>query len=160
MNVCPIVSDLSREAADDATIAAALAILRSRAALPRDYITQSNDIRRLLEIRLMQETDREVFTAVFLDARHGVIHVENMFYGSLTGATVYIGRVVRAALLHNAAALVIAHNHPSGVPDPSQADRVLTDRLRDALALVDIRLLDHVIVGAEASYSFSERGWL
>lgn len=122
-------------------------------------IAAPNDVQLAFRARL-RDADREVFSALFLDARHQVIAVEDLFHGSLTGAAVYVGEVVRRALKLSAAALVVAHNHPSGVPEPSAADRELTERLRQALALVEIRLLDHVVVGDGTSVSFAERGWL
>lgn len=117
------------------------------------------DVQLAFRARL-RDADAEIFAALFLDARHQVISVEDLFRGGLTGAAVYVGEVVRRALRLGAAALVVAHNHPSGVAEPSAADRELTERLRQALALVEIRLLDHVVVGDAGSVSFAERGWL
>jgi len=102
----------------------------------------------------------EVFTALFLDAQNRLIEDEDLFRGTLTQTSVYPREVVRRALHHNAAAVIFAHNHPSGVAEPSRADELLTRTLRDALALVDIRVLDHVIVAGAASVSFAERGLL
>ena len=102
----------------------------------------------------------EVFAAVFLDNRHRVIAFEEMFHGTVDGASVHPRVVARRALAHNAAALIACHNHPSGVAEPSLADRAITGRLRDALALVDVRLLDHFVVGDGEVVSFAERGWL
>lgn len=118
-----------------------------------------SDVQDALRARL-RDRENEVFSALFLDARHQVIAVEDMFNGSLTGAAVYVGEVVKRALRLGAAALVVAHNHPSGVCEPSAADREITERLRQALGLVEVRLLDHVVVGDSASVSFAERGWL
>lgn len=102
----------------------------------------------------------EVFACLFLDNRHRVIEYEALFRGTLTGASVHPREVVKAALAHNAAAVILAHNHPSGVAEPSQADRQLTQRLREALALVDIRVLDHLVIGDRGAVSFAERGLL
>ena len=102
----------------------------------------------------------EVFAAVFLDNRHRVIAFEELFHGTVDGASVHPRVVARRALAHNAAALIACHNHPSGVAEPSLADRAITGRLRDALALVDVRLLDHFVVGDGEVVSFAERGWL
>ncbi len=104
--------------------------------------------------------DHEEFHAVWLDTHHRVIAVERMFTGSIDGASVHPREVVRAAIRNNAAAVIVAHNHPSGVANPSAADRVMTTKLRDALALVDVRLLDHFVIGAGAPASFVDRGWL
>lgn len=101
----------------------------------------------------------EVFAGLFLDNRHRVIHFEELFTGTIDGASVYPREVVKKAMDCNAAAIIFAHNHPSGVAEPSQADRQITQRLRDALALVDVRVLDHIIVGDEL-VSFAERGIL
>lgn len=102
----------------------------------------------------------EAFVAVFLDARHAVIGVEELFRGTLCQTSVYPREVVKRALAHNAAALIVAHNHPSGVPEPSRADEHLTNGLKAALNLVDVRLLDHFVVGLDRCVSFAERGLL
>ncbi|MBN8764044.1 MAG: DNA repair protein RadC [Thiobacillus sp.] len=102
----------------------------------------------------------EVFCCVFLDAQNRVIAVEELFRGTLTQTSVYPREIIKRALAHNAAALILAHNHPSGVAEPSQADRSLTRQLADALALVDIRVLDHFIVAGASSLSFMEAGHL
>ncbi|HUJ87710.1 MAG TPA: DNA repair protein RadC [Burkholderiales bacterium] len=104
--------------------------------------------------------EHEVFVALFLDAQHRVIAVEELFRGTLTQTSVYPREVVKAALRRNAAALILAHNHPSGVAQPSQADELLTRSLRDALALVDVKVLDHFIVAGNQTLSFAERGLL
>lgn len=102
----------------------------------------------------------EVFACLYLDNRHRVIALEELFRGTIDGASVHPREVVRQALKHNGAAVIFAHNHPSGVAEPSDADRRLTRRLKDALALVDIRVLDHFVVGDGDVVSFAERGWL
>ncbi|MGN6223822.1 RadC family protein [Pseudoxanthomonas sp.] len=104
--------------------------------------------------------DHEVFAALFLDARHRALAFEELFRGTLDSAEVHPREVVRRALAHNAAAVIIGHNHPSGNSDPSDADRLITLRLRDALSLMDIRLLDHFVVGDGAPTSLAARGWL
>ncbi len=103
---------------------------------------------------------REVFAVMFLDTRHRVIAFEEMFFGTLDGASVHPREVVRRALAHSAAAVIVAHNHPSGVAEPSAADRHLTRQLSQALALVDVRLLDHFIVGDGAPTSLAQLGML
>ena len=100
----------------------------------------------------------EVFAVLFLDNRHRVLAFEEMFRGTIDGASVHPREVVRRALHHNAAAVILSHNHPSGVAEPSQADRRITEKLRDALGLVDIRVLDHLIVGDGCCCSLAERG--
>ncbi len=106
------------------------------------------------------DREHEVFTVLFLDNRHRPIAAEEMFRGTIDGASVHPREVVKQALQHNAAAVILAHNHPSGVAEPSQADQFITRRLREALALVDIRVLDHVIVAGAEVLSFAERGFL
>jgi len=100
------------------------------------------------------------FTLIYLDNRHRMIACEDLFRGTIDGASVHPREVVKEALKHNAAAVILAHNHPSGVAEPSQADELITQRLKAALALVDIRILDHVIVAAGDSLSMAERGLL
>jgi DNA repair protein RadC len=102
----------------------------------------------------------EVFGCLFLDNRHRMIAFEELFRGSIDGAKVHPREVVRRCLAHNAAAVILAHNHPSGVAEPSQADRTITLRLRDALGLVDVRVLDHIVIGDGLPISLAERGWL
>ncbi|HQU15755.1 MAG: hypothetical protein B7Z66_10585 [Chromatiales bacterium 21-64-14] len=115
------------------------------------------DARRYLQAR-MRSHRREVFACLFLDTRHRVIRYEELFFGTLDAASVHPREVVRRALEVNAAALILAHNHPSGVAEPSRADEALTRRLRDALALVDIQVLDHLVIGDREAVSFAERG--
>ncbi len=103
---------------------------------------------------------QEVLGALFLDAQHRLIAWEKLFFGTIDGASVHPREVVQRALHHNAAALIFAHNHPSGVAEPSEADRQITRRLQDALALIDVRVLDHLVVGAGYSVSLAERGHL
>ena len=100
----------------------------------------------------------EVFTVLFLDTRHRLIEYAEMFRGTIDGASVYPREVVKQALRLNAAAVIVSHNHPSGNPEPSTADRALTQRLKDALALVDVRILDHIIIAGMSTVSFAERG--
>lgn len=100
----------------------------------------------------------ESFVAIFLDAQHRVIEAEELFRGTLAQTSVYPREVVKAALKHNAAAIILAHNHPSGATEPSQSDRMLTDALKQSLALVDVRVLDHFVVAGNQTLSFAERG--
>ena len=115
--------------------------------------------REFLRLRLA-ERPAEVFGCVFLDTRHRIRAVEELFQGTIDGAAVYPRIVVQRALALNAAAVAFFHNHPSGIAEPSDSDRRLTDRLREALGLVDVRVLDHFIVSAEGSFSFAEGGLL
>ncbi len=113
--------------------------------------------REFLRARL-RDRDHEVFCCLFLDNRHRVISFDEVFRGTIDGASVHPRDVVKLALARNAAAVILAHHHPSGVAEPSQADELITVRLREALALVDIRVLDHIVVGDGACVSFAERG--
>ena len=107
---------------------------------------------------LIREREAEVFCVLWLSTRHGVLAWEEMFHGTIDGASVYPREVVKAGLAHNAAACILAHNHPSGDPEPSQADIRITERLKKALAMVDIRILDHLVCGAATTVSMAERG--
>ena len=109
---------------------------------------------------LLRDKQREEFFVLFLDNQHRVICGEPLFQGTIDAASVYPREVVKRALEHNSAALILAHNHPSGVAEPSQSDRRITRRISDALALVDIRVLDHFVVGDGEIVSFAERGWI
>jgi DNA repair protein RadC len=124
-----------------------------------DALTSPDDSRRYVRARL-QHQPSEVFAVLFLDNRHRVLAFEELFRGTIDGAQVHPREVVRRCLAHNAAAVILAHNHPSGVSEPSQADRRITERLREALALVDVRVLDHLVVGHGEATSFAELGLL
>jgi len=108
----------------------------------------------------MRHHAHEVFAALFLDNKHRVIQFEELFFGTIDSASVHPRQVVKRALYHNAAAAIVAHNHPSGIAEPSRADELLTVRLKEALALVDVRLLDHVVIGDSQTISLAERGLL
>ncbi|MBI3778949.1 MAG: DNA repair protein RadC, partial [Gammaproteobacteria bacterium] len=117
----------------------------------------TRDTKDFLQAQL-RDRKNEVFGVLFLDNRHRVLEFEELFQGTLNGTAVYPREVVKRALKHNAAAVILVHNHPSGVAEPSRADELLTTRLKEALTLVDIRLLDHLVVGDGEMVSFSERG--
>ena len=120
-------------------------------------LSSPSSVRDLLRLQL-QNREVEVFVGIFLDAQNRVLEVEELFAGTLTQTSVFPREVVRRALHHNAAAIIFAHNHPSGVAEPSHADETLTQTLKQALALVDVRVLDHFIIGKGATLSFAERG--
>ena len=109
---------------------------------------------------LLQTRDREVFAALFLDSQHRILAYEELFLGTLSAATVYPHALVKRVLHHNAAALMLVHNHPSGYPEPSRADIEIIHRLQSVLKLVNIRLLDHLVVATEGIVSLAERGYL
>jgi DNA repair protein RadC len=122
-----------------------------------DSITDPSQARRYIHARL-RDYPYEVFACLLLDNRHRVLRFTELFRGTINGASVHAREVVKTALQYNAAAVILAHNHPSGVAEPSAADRQLTDRLTQALELVDIRVLDHLVVGDTCCVSFAERG--
>jgi DNA repair protein RadC len=115
---------------------------------------------RAFLVAQLRDRPYEVFCCLHLDSRHRLIAFDELFRGTIDGASVHPREVVRQALARNAAAVILAHNHPSGVSEPSQADELITARLRDALALVDIRVLDHLVVGDTRCTSFAEQGLL
>jgi DNA repair protein RadC len=124
---------------------------------PRSALAAPADAARFLKAKLL-DLPHEVFCCLFLDTRHRLIRYEELFRGTIDGATVYPREVVKRALAHNASAVILGHNHPSGVSEPSEADRSITLKLAKALALVEIRLLDHVVVSRGGHVSLAERG--
>ena len=122
-------------------------------------LNSPGEVREYLAARL-RDRPYEVFCCLYLDNRNRLITIEELFRGTIDGASVHPREVVRQAMTHNAAAVILAHNHPSGVAEPSQADEAITRRLTNALALVDIRVLDHLVVGDGRTVSFAERGLL
>ena len=125
----------------------------------KDVLSNPNDTKDFL-IAQLRAYPHEVFACLFLDNRHQIICFDEMFSGTIDGASVYPREVVKQALARNAAAVIFAHNHPSGVAEPSLADKNITHRLREALKLVDIRVLDHFIIGDNTAVSFAELGLL
>ena len=146
-------------AMQEAIVEQALAILEERACYKTDYLGSPSAVRDFLKLKI-GALEHEEFWVVWLDSQNRVIQFEGMFRGTLTQASVYPREVVKTALKHNAAAAIFAHNHPSGVPEPSRADEMLTKTLKDALALVDVRVLDHFIVAGTKITSFAEQGLL
>ena len=145
-----------------AEIAAVLEIARRSLAqqlAQRPAFESPERVKAFLQLQLAQ-ADHEVFAVLFLDAQHRLIALDELFHGTLTQTSVYPREVVKRALQHGAAAVILAHNHPSGVAEPSRADELLTAALRQALALVDIRVLDHIVVAQGAAVSMAERGLL
>ena len=122
-----------------------------------DVLSSPDDTRNFLMSELSGRA-YEVFSCLYLDNKHRVIKFEELFYGTIDGASVYPREVVRRALQHNAAALILAHNHPSGIAEPSQADISITRKLKEAMTLIDVRVLDHFIIGDGYSVSLAERG--
>ncbi|NTZ39831.1 DNA repair protein RadC [Enterobacter sp. JMULE2] len=145
--------------ADQLTVRKALTLLEGQLREPGAAFNSSHAVRDWLRLQLAT-LEREAFTALFLDNQHRLIAHETLFTGTISHTQVHPREVVKAALKHNAAAILVAHCHPSGNAEPSEADRWVTERLKKALDLVDIRLLDHLVVGGMDIISFSERGWL
>lgn len=141
------------------TIREALTLLERQLREPGAPFTSSHAVRDWLRLQLAT-LEREEFTALFLDNQHRLIAYETLFTGTINHTQVHPREVVKVALKHNAAAILVAHCHPSGHAEPSDADRRITERLKQALDLVDIRLLDHLVVGGMEITSFAERGWL
>ena len=125
----------------------------------QDVMSSPETTRNFLSARL-RGLRHEVFAILFLDNQHRLIAFEELFRGTLDACSVHPRQVVERALHLNAAAVILSHNHPSGVAEPSGADRHITDRLRDALGLIEVRVLDHLVVGEGRPVSFAERGWL
>jgi DNA repair protein RadC len=146
-------------AREDRAVYRAIRILEKRLREPGEMINSPQRVRDYLRLRLAG-LDREVFVCLYLDAQNRVIDSETLFYGTLTQTEVHPREVVKRSLHHNAASVIFAHNHPSGVAEPSKADMLLTCALQDALALVSIRVLDHFIIAGLKALSFAERGIL
>jgi DNA repair protein RadC len=123
----------------------------------REVLSSPRAVRQFLQLQLASKP-YEAFVVLFLDARNRLIATEELFRGTLMHTSVYPREVVKAALFHNAASLILAHNHPSGAPEPSPADRSLTQTLKQAMALVEMRVLDHFIIAGPLVYSFAEHG--
>lgn len=145
---------------DDDIIKSALKILEKRITYNTDSpsLTSPDASKEYVKLQL-SEYEHEVFACLFMDNRHRVIAFDKLFRGTIDGASVYPREVVKAALKRNAAAVIFSHNHPSGIAEPSRADEQITHRLKEALSLIDVRVLDHLIVGEEI-VSFAERGLL
>lgn len=126
--------------------------------LSREHIFSSPDLVGQFLLSQLRDCHQEIFAALFLDAQHRLIAWEKLFFGTIDSASIHPREVVKQALHHNAAAIIFSHNHPSGVAEPSESDQLMTQRLKDALMLVDIRVLDHVIVGSGYTVSMAERG--
>ncbi|EBQ4753252.1 DNA repair protein RadC [Salmonella enterica subsp. diarizonae] len=145
--------------AEQQTIREALTLLERQLREPGASFTSSHAVRDWLRLQLAS-LEREEFIALFLNNQHCLIAHETLFTGTINHSQVHPREVVKSGLKHNCAAVIVAHCHPSGLAEPSHADRQVTTRIQQALGLVDIRLLDHLVVGGMDIISFSERGWL
>jgi DNA repair protein RadC len=145
--------------AQQSVITQALNLVQERAATEGDYMTSPGQTSDYFRLFYADRQEREHFALMLLDSQHKVLDCSVIFSGTIDGASIYPREIVKAALFANAAAVILAHNHPSGQPEPSTADKRITERIKNALALVDIRMLDHIIVG-DSCYSFAESGEL
>lgn len=151
----------ARRQREDKLIARALKVLEKRTEYNRQNLSSPSRVKAYLRLRL-GELEHEEFWAVWLDAQNGAIEAERLFVGTITQTSVFPREVVKRALCHNASGVAFAHNHPSGTTKPSKADHALTETLKKALDIVDVRVVDHFIVGAgeKPILSFSEMGWI
>lgn len=143
--------------AEDAILTEALRILAARLSRTGHTFDSPQAVKSYCMLEL-GGLEHEVFAVLFLDSQHRLIEFRRMFAGTLTQTSVYPREVVKAALATNAGAVILVHNHPSGATEPSRADEFLTSTLKSALALVDVRVIDHLVVGAHGCTSFAERG--
>ena len=150
--------DENNSAEENELIAQAVAVL-SRRMREKNHLDCPDSVRDYLRLSLSGR-GHEVFVVMLLDAQNRVLHCEELFRGTLTQTSVYPREVVKLALATNAASVILCHNHPSGVCEPSRSDELLTQMLKSALSLVDVRVLDHFVVAGDASISFAERGLL
>lgn len=148
-----------RKAREDAAICRAIRILEGRLRTTDSTLDSPSAVRDYLRLKLANR-EHELFIALFLDVQNRLIACEELFRGTLTQTSVYPREVVKAVLRHNAGSVIFAHNHPSGVTEPSRADELLTAALKEALALVDVRIVDHFVVAGTGAVSFAERGLL
>jgi len=144
-------------ATDQDIIAQALAIIERNLGGEKDILSAPKTVSKYLVIKLAG-LQHEIFGCIYLNNRNQVLNTEELFRGTIDGASVYPREVVKAVLRHNASSVIFYHNHPSGSPEPSRADEIITNRLQDALKLIDVRVLDHLIIGGIDTVSFAERG--
>jgi DNA repair protein RadC len=145
--------------AQQSVIAEALNLVQERATTEGEFMTSPSQTFDYFRLFYAEKQEREHFALMLLDSQHKVLECSVIFSGTIDGASIYPREIVKAALVANAAAVIVAHNHPSGQPEPSTADKRITERIQSALALVDIRVLDHIIVG-DSCYSFAQSGEL
>lgn len=144
---------------DDEIIAQALDILTRRMKNPGISLSSPGVVKDFLRMKIAQY-EHEVFVVLYLDVKNRLIAHEEIFRGTLTATSVYPREIVKTALKHNAASVILSHNHPSGCPDPSEADLRITNKLISALETIDIRVLDHIVVAGTLTHSFAEHGQL
>ncbi len=159
MSVLALNQDTGAYLSDEDVIRMAVGIINHRFGLKRASLNSPSLVRDYLRLTLTDK-EHEVFACAYIDAQNRVIAVEELFRGTLTQTSVYPREVVKSALHHNCAAVILAHNHPSGIAEPSHADQCLTNQLKAALAMVDVKVLDHFIIAGDSALSFAERGLL
>lgn len=152
------LSDISVQN-EDWIVQQAIVLLERRVFKAGPRLERPAAVRDYLRLKLVAEPN-EIFVVVFMNSMHGVLAVEPMFHGTINATSVYPRVVLQRALQLNAAAVIFAHQHPSGTTEPSNADRLLTEQLKTALALIDVRVLDHFVIGQGTPYSFAESGLL
>ena len=156
--IAPVQKRGKKYLQDEEVISQALSIIGARLR-KRGKTAISNPPSAVAMAKLMlAEEEQEIFGALFLDTRHRLIAFERLFTGTINGASVYPREVVKRALKLNAAAVIFTHNHPSGIPEPSGDDEAITRRLQSALLLIDVRVLDHIVIGGVSHVSFADRG--
>ncbi len=153
------VPEAMGRAEEDRLIEKAMQILDRRLFTRGASLQHASAVRSYLKLKLA-EMEHEVFAVIFLDRLHRVLKFEVLFHGSISAVKIYPRQVIKRALAHNAAAIIVAHNHPCGCPLPSDDDRLQSQRLRKALEFVDVRMLDHIIVAAGRPLSMADQGWL
>ena len=121
--------------------------------------SNASDVKQFL-ISKLRHQQREIFAVLFLDNQHRLIVYEELFQGTINCAHIYPREIVKSALQHNAAAIILSHNHPSGNSEPSESDRHATNDIKQSLKLLDIKVLDHIVIGDSTAVSFAERGWI
>ncbi|MGZ8317483.1 MAG: RadC family protein [Telluria sp.] len=151
------VTAYAGHASDDAVIACALNLLSRRMKRPGAAMSSPNVVKQYLQLKI-GTLEQETFVVLFLDVKNRLVACETLFTGTLTHTSVYPREVVKRALHHNCASVMLAHNHPSGSPEPSEADLLLTRTLVQTLALVDVRVLDHFVATHDGAHSFAEHG--
>ncbi|MFQ0829059.1 DNA repair protein RadC [Serratia fonticola] len=150
---------MKRDTTEQRIIAMAIRLLEKKLKTRPFSFTFAESTKNYLRLQL-ERLEHEAFMVLFLDNQHRLIACETVSIGTINQTPVYPREIVKTALSHNAAAVVVAHNHPSGVAEPNVADRHITKHLQDALSLVEVRTLDHIVLGHGESVSFAERGWL
>lgn len=141
---------------DEQEILTAAANIIAERYIRHDEYTNPEHVKQFVQYKL-GHYEREVFAVMLLDNQHRLIEFKEMFFGTIDSASVYPREVLKTVLYANAAAVIFAHNHPSGLPEPSESDKRITQKLKEALSLIDVRVLDHIVTG-ETSVSFAERG--